>query len=732
MRCILPDVKNTSKDLTFSTEQDFETMDEAKHCSALLALKHVEPLRPYEQKLPDPYRDLWLTLDNSKSTVTATIATSKKKDSKTSATTVKNKNDQKIPPPPASAASSSSTAERLDEQEDNMDLWQSTCDDDDEEEQDEKKNKFPIELTADRKFASKAEFMQAQLQRQQAKNKKRRQRENRDRANMLKQVFMSTECREKIEGILKRLSPIQAQGAIFPPIDMDSKELKEIDGHEEFYRKISEKLLSIGFLSNHAQGAIQNCQRQPNHSSEEYMTMILDWLCLHVPEEELPREFNPQGTQMDAIIHQKKSTSNHQLSISLSIGTKLIQRLMKYGYDRLDAIQVINEYFKNSQLKEDQAKLLPIEESTWKLVEILFTRLLTYHLEFDMKKIVTSSVEEKEIELLRQDEIFALEAIYMDTMQQKTLLNGDLILQVPASEHVMLEIYLPKKSKYPYELPMIAVRVAEEEDLAHPQAVLQGTREALKSCINSIGEPMIYDICVSVDNYLRQANKGRVIDKIILYPEETKISEKLVGTSSEVSSVPAPPPPPTATTKSAKIKPSNRKHGHGSSGASPAKIQALSDMLLNQHKAKLETKEYQDMQSKRNTLPAAAEKTRILQLLHNNQVLLIAGQTGCGKTTQVPQFILDEYIQKGQGGACEIICTQPRRIAAIGVATRVAEERCEQVSDVVGYQIRMEAKRSTLTRLLFCTTGVLLRRLLNDRSLQGVSSKMSEKFYSMF
>ena len=104
-----------------------------------------------------------------------------------------------------------------------------------------------------------------------------------------------------------------------------------------------------------------------------------------------------------------------------------------------------------------------------------------------------------------------------------------------------------------------------------------------------------------------------------------------------------------------------------------------------------------------------------------NRVTLIAGETGCGKTTQVPQFLLDHEVKAGRGGDCNIICTQPRRIAAIGVADRVAVEQGCQLGGTVGYQIRLDAKMSRDTRLLFCTTGILLRRMHGDPDLQGVT-----------
>ena len=118
-------------------------------------------------------------------------------------------------------------------------------------------------------------------------------------------------------------------------------------------------------------------------------------------------------------------------------------------------------------------------------------------------------------------------------------------------------------------------------------------------------------------------------------------------------------------------------------------------------------------------------KAEVLQVVSTNQVVVISGETGCGKTTQVPQFILEEEIAAGRGSAVSIICTQPRRISALAVSSRVATERGEEVGASVGYQIRLEAKRSDATRLLFCTTGVLLRRLVADPLLAGVTHVVS-------
>lgn len=85
----------------------------------------------------------------------------------------------------------------------------------------------------------------------------------------------------------------------------------------------------------------------------------------------------------------------------------------------------------------------------------------------------------------------------------------------------------------------------------------------------------------------------------------------------------------------------------------------------------------------------------------------------------MPQFILDSLIFSGRGSQTSIIVTQPRRISAISVATRVSQERLEDGS--VGYAIRGETKQNENTKLLFCTTGVVLRRLSTGDNLEQVS-----------
>jgi HrpA-like RNA helicase len=155
---------------------------------------------------------------------------------------------------------------------------------------------------------------------------------------------------------------------------------------------------------------------------------------------------------------------------------------------------------------------------------------------------------------------------------------------------------------------------------------------------------------------------------------------------------------------------------------------ALSKTLLDEFTRKQAVPAYQAMLRQRSQLPAWEHKDLLLDAIRNHQVVVVSGETGCGKSTQVPQFVLDDFLQQGRGSECNILVTQPRRISAIGVADRVASERADRLGQSVGYQIHLENKMSKATRILFCTTGILLRKLEGslsagaDRADTGIDS----------
>uniref|UniRef100_T1JES8 RNA helicase n=1 Tax=Strigamia maritima TaxID=126957 RepID=T1JES8_STRMM len=137
---------------------------------------------------------------------------------------------------------------------------------------------------------------------------------------------------------------------------------------------------------------------------------------------------------------------------------------------------------------------------------------------------------------------------------------------------------------------------------------------------------------------------------------------------------------------------------------------------------------HSELNSFRESLPVWKIKDEVINTIEQNQIVLVSGDTGCGKTTQIPQFILDTYQAKNK--PCRIICTQPRRISALTIAERVALERDEKIGQTIGYQIRLESRVSPKTLLTFCTNGVLLRTLIGgDSALATVTHVIVDEIH---
>ncbi|XP_030250700.1 pre-mRNA-splicing factor ATP-dependent RNA helicase DHX16 isoform X1 [Sparus aurata] len=124
------------------------------------------------------------------------------------------------------------------------------------------------------------------------------------------------------------------------------------------------------------------------------------------------------------------------------------------------------------------------------------------------------------------------------------------------------------------------------------------------------------------------------------------------------------------------------------------------------------------MQEVRRSLPIFPYREDLLAAIKEHQILVIEGETGSGKTTQIPQYLLEDgYTQ----GGMKIGCTQPRRVAAMSVAARVAQEMSVKLGNEVGYSIRFEDCTSERTVLKYMTDGMLLREFLTEPDLASYS-----------
>uniref|UniRef100_A0A1B0B7Z0 RNA helicase n=1 Tax=Glossina palpalis gambiensis TaxID=67801 RepID=A0A1B0B7Z0_9MUSC len=247
----------------------------------------------------------------------------------------------------------------------------------------------------------------------------------------------------------------------------------------------------------------------------------------------------------------------------------------------------------------------------------------------------------------------------------------------------------------------------EQELKPYPVKITPELKEALEQCIKELNLPMVETSNIKVESenelFSLQINPNKDIQR--------QRNENQQQTMTSI--IPWTPPQRNWNAWNA----CNFDEGY----LATASLEDLCADLENGAKDKrLNNSEYQQFLDFREKLPIAAMRRAIMEAVNENPVVIIRGNTGCGKTTQIAQYILEDYIQSGQGAFCDIYVTQPRRISAISVAERVANERCENLGESVGYSVRFE---TVLPRpygaILFCTVGVLLRKL--EMGLRGIS-----------
>ncbi|KAL4912272.1 P-loop containing nucleoside triphosphate hydrolase protein [Aspergillus aurantiobrunneus] len=254
---------------------------------------------------------------------------------------------------------------------------------------------------------------------------------------------------------------------------------------------------------------------------------------------------------------------------------------------------------------------------------------------------------------------------------------------------------------YPSSVPIISIQAENIPAYIRLSAIRQVVKFAEETFL---GEHMIYNIIDWLEAHLPE---------IIQDP----------GKLRDISTISAPP---VTSSKSTFELPTRQCHKDvkkvdWSSGSS--KSIALKESL----EAKQATKSQQAMIQQRESLPAWNTQDAIIRAVNAHQVTIISGETGSGKSTQSVQFILDEMIKKGLGGPANIICAQPRRISALGLADRVSDERCSSVGEEVGYIIRGESKaKPGTTKITFVTTGVLLRRIQSGSGSGDIASSLAD------
>lgn len=222
---------------------------------------------------------------------------------------------------------------------------------------------------------------------------------------------------------------------------------------------------------------------------------------------------------------------------------------------------------------------------------------------------------------------------------------------------------------YPARPPVVGVRC----EGAPPAALLTLTRQLAEVAAGLAGHPMLYELASAATERL----EGCLQAPLPLSQLLPRAAPSRGGSAADLAA---------AAEQQLRLEdiantvfPSADRRRPRQQGGAPRIDVAAESRRLAQWQRELETgAAHAAMRGTRSRLPAAAKRAELLELCRSHRVVVVSGATGCGKSTQAPQFLLEEAVAAGAGAACNIIVTQPRRISAVGLASRVAAERGEQ------------------------------------------------------
>lgn len=410
---------------------------------------------------------------------------------------------------------------------------------------------------------------------------------------------------------------------------------------------IVQEFKNLGFRASHVEEAVEECKDR-----EE----ALEWLLIHVPEDDLPKWALPGS-----------------YSAGVSVGATdlrregAIKRLAQSGY----SIELCRKVYDDSDGDEGKA------------AETLQRILLNSGSEADTAGIAESTASSEDRDQQWEEELASLEALYSEQysrlgpdvcqLRLTDVTNGskqnvDAFVHFRKSPHYPSQLILSVIADLPSYIKLSIIKKA----LAYMAESLRGEETKMFYVISWIQE--------SINDIIERPGALREIAAV----SSTAAEEKNLSTRRRAKRMPRHPNPISWVPESSSIgKWMERQKAHA----------------------------YQKMLAQRQKLPAWQVRQDVVRTVSDNQVTIISGETGSGKSTQSVQYILDDLYDRGYAKCANMIVTQPRRISALGLADRVSEERGMAVGQEVGYSIRGENRVSKDTKITFVTTGVLLRRL---------------------
>jgi len=550
-------------------------------------------------------------------------------------------------------------------------------------------------------------------------------------------LHMSEEKRHQVEGLLRGISG-DGDGAR----DDDGGETTALD--DDAATALTAALATLGFTTSDATAAVQVVRSGTRRDAKD---AALDWLVLNVPESRLPRTFAPDAKSDGVVLMDTAAAFAPAGSKAGSDGggfggskpkpKRPERRAAEARPSDADAAWLWDRGYTAAEASD--ALAAADGGGRDRALEALFRETLvraTDGRDWSAWPFTGGGGGERGGggggggdddddggDDPWEDELVAVEAIFGDDVVSRPS-RDVVIVTVDVDDgrggkgKVALEVRRPSGGGYPTEEPPTISLAAASGDGATSRGALRAATASLAAaaaaaaedgipCVHSLAELLPGALAERVDAPAPGEGAGEEEEE---EEEETDAvkeekEEIVVGAAkASSSSIPAPragvavvAAPPRASSTPTKSAPKvgtrgtdrdrNRPRGRDAA-LSPSEAAAESARLKAAQESYFSggggSGAASKMVATRANLPASASREEVVRAVDGSPVVVLSGETGCGKSTQVPQFILESAIDKRAGGSCNIVCTQPRRISAIGLAERVASERVENCGDVVG------------------------------------------------
>ena len=450
-------------------------------------------------------------------------------------------------------------------------------------------------------------------------------------------VDMGKRTRAQVESLVQREAVWNSQGIRIPDFQK---------------RNVLNEFTELGFRKSHIEEAIEECKDR-----EE----ALEWLLIHVPEDDLPKWSLPEG--YSAGVNMVTGDLKREGSI---------KRLTEAGY----ASELCGMILDKCHGSEDRAAEM--------LQNLLLHSQQSEEIDKDVDVLSSHLASHSEENSTWAEEQETLTSIFDDRFARISANHCSIRMQIPQFE-TSFTLAVRKCRLYPHQPPTVAITSPGIPAYIRLSVIRQLVQHANAGLL---GQPMIFNLVDWLENEIPRIveNPGRLRDVSAAVSCHKQVQQKIL------------------------LDPLQIRKGIARIIRDAGDPQNID--ILKKWQSRHQSPQQIRMMTARKTLPAWKLQDVIVKAINEHQVTIISGETGSGKSTQSVQFILDDMIRRQLGACANIVCTQPRRISALGLADRVSDERCSTVGEEVGYAIRGDSKQQIgVTRITFVTIGVLLRRL---------------------